>query len=67
MRVVDALKRLRGVSDVTVEEGIKPVTVLVRFDPRQATTKGIGRAAKHALESDPQNRAPVKLVYEKGQ
>lgn len=43
----------------------KPVTVAVRFDPRVTSAKRLGLVARRALESDPRNRAAVKITYQR--
>jgi hypothetical protein len=48
---------------VTVDESTKPVTLRVRFEPSAATVTQIGQVVKKALESDPNNTAPVELKY----
>ncbi|MER3427240.1 MAG: hypothetical protein C4334_03930 [Pyrinomonas sp.] len=63
-RVVEALKKERGVTEVRVEGEKPPINVVVRFDPRKTNARRIGRAAKRALETDPHDRFSVKLRYE---
>lgn len=71
--VIPRIKALSGVSKVafgpyvgTSEHG--PLVngligvLTVTFDPTSITTKEIARAAKTALQADPHNHAPVKIV-----
>ncbi len=48
---------------MTVDESTKPVTLRVRFEPSAGAVVQIGRVVKKALESDPNNTAPVDVKY----
>ena len=65
VRVVDALKAERGVTEVGIDMDVKPMAVTVRFDPQATNAKRIGKAAKRAMQTDLRNPAPVKVIYEK--
>ncbi|MCA1593362.1 MAG: hypothetical protein LC754_12085 [Acidobacteria bacterium] len=56
---------MRGISDVSVEQENQPITLLVRFHARAINAQRIGRTAKRALETDPNNHAPVRVAYER--
>lgn len=53
--------------EVSFDKEARPVILTIRLNTHGGNPERIGQIAKHTLETDENNTAPVELTYQKGE